>query len=1401
MKKYMLVLMFLLMPAMVFGLALEYMRNGECYLLIGHSDTTFRGVYRLNNPSGEPDGNPVNAKLFDPRTSYGISVNLARKVYTFSENKAPTYTLGNWPQRRLLKAPGDTSLWGAHCDTRKSYYVSNEGITYNQAGRPVYTTTGPMGPTHPSHPENVSWHWSGIVKPTIKEAGRWYFQKTQVLCDGNCIYTNGYSDAFWLYFVSVDGSGHGYIPNNSWWQSRDKDPHGRPGNIFYWDRVYRKYTYYDLNYWDKTMGIWSPSKPVYGLYTGVADSIFDEIVQRSRISACLNCVCVNGSGDQNFKAYPKFTSLAMSPFGRMYLYTRTENSTSDGEIRMNGTALNPNAANIRGDVNDITTQWVGISAASKTLEYIYLLGTNLIKKWLKEYNIKPATLNITSVAVSDQWWLDGGIVYAYDADEGAAYKFIRFDKAGNNTCKSIPQKVVIGKGVDAIKADGFGNLFFAKTTKEPASTTNISWPELYTFYFYQIYAGRAYGYVFYRQKVFKTVFCQELGATGNYQVGKVHIGNNIFRRAFSVPQAGYNLVTLANIKTKASEPGWIWQTGFQQVSIVSDPSLTQLGVINVATPPKVAKPNGNLGVVDIVGIEDVDASFKYLTDEVRQGLYTYRIENAPFWEGRNNIATPGKNKWEGDKNLNGYEGGFVSTIMNSSSLVDSSPEVRYNWKIYKIQDAFGNPQSPPQLVKELVNTTGSAVTYYFKSGVYQIMCSAQFKWYDYDSLPFGSTVEDINSCIRPGVGMDQATAAPKDPGINSTAFPGMVSPVPVNAAVTMLKVNRQLPLPSGKKLGIQRLASSIWKDPKESGAVIYHVVDEKVENSWRLQPDPKDPASKYLQDLYNLPAINNSNMVPNTLVWKNNMPAQYEWTFTLTLPDGTIYPAQELSKSSWSAADAPIKFKLDYPTDPVMGKLTCKAYREWQYLENDYTADGSYIGQKPVNGIIEYYGEVDVLVLDKTAPKIIAVNGNNFDGTPINPIYLGITGGMVTENLSHGGYTNPASFSILVEDNNIFANMNAIAPVAAADRLHNRGSKQKATFFFERGAGKELFPSSSEPVTYNYYSSPGVSLATDVKEIWVKTPAYKVMRKPLPWKWGDTSSYILYAFDVSDWRHMQTGLSGSILSDPARWPINFANNSPSYQADGGVGKAHPGYAVMFQAADSSGQTSVRTHLGNVWIRDNLLPMAYSKTTDYIKSFDENQPFDITKYLVTHPKSAEAGFPWYGQAPNTKATWQTSPTGFPSYDHLPNNLAIWQVNNDGNYPTLGDLLGVPPGLNKKLTNYHPPIIQEGMEVFIEVFAADNIAVSNTVMPTIQVQGPSGLYTEGAAAMIKENSGNTMKLRLLLQRSGVYDVTLSAEDNALDFANKPAPNKRTVKFGIVVGPATMDIRVIDKSNTDF
>ncbi|HEY9069882.1 MAG TPA: hypothetical protein VIV61_06460 [Candidatus Ozemobacteraceae bacterium] len=1397
-----------LVPVVLFGLAPEYKRNGECYLLIGHDDVYYRGVYRLNNPAGEPDGNPVGVKLFDPRNSYGISVNLNRNVYTFSENTEPSYSYNpSWMLRRLMKVPGGVSLYGAHCDTRENYYVSTENITYHENGQPVYTTVGPMGNEQGTAADgswNISWAWSGTVAVVEKQPTRWRVAKTRVLCDSNCIYTNGTSDGYWINFVNVDGSGYGYVPNGAWWQSRDRDPSNRPGNMFYWDRAYRKYTYYDLNLWNKPMGVWTAGRPVYSQSTGVADSVFEENVKRSRISACLNCVCVNGSNEQQFTPDPKYVSLALSPFGRMYLYSRTQSSTTDAVLRKNGVDISLGDGNIRGYPNNLTTRWIGISAKSAAEDFIYLLGTDIIRNWLAAYNIRPTNLNINAVTVSDQWWLDGGIVYAYDASEGKAYQFVRSDSGGADTCKSTPKVVPIGTGVDDLKADGFGNLYFSRTELIPSSGSALGWPQAYSYIYLYSYAGRTYGRVLYQQRVDKIVKEREFGGSSDLPIGSVNIGNNIWTRMFSVPDSDWPRLSVSNLQTWSGLPAWQWHGAIYQLTNVATPRQVQLGVINVATPPVVSKPNGRLGAVDILAFDNAGNRMAndYGATEANQGLYTWRVENSPYWEGRNNQAVPGKSKWEGDVNGNGYEGGFVSSLMNTSTSVNTSPQVLYTWRIYRIQDAFGIPLAAPELVKEYVDVTTPNVKYYFRSGMYQIECSTKFKYYDYDLLQFGSTVASLSECIRPALGYQQAVAAPVPPSASGIA--GAKTPFPENTAVAIFKVNRLDPLPVGATVDIQRwqppvgAAPGTWANPAlipPAGPKKYHVITEKENNTWRVD-------GSILGGVFNLPVIRDNNMVPGSLKWENNMPAQFEWAFSLRLPNGQDYPVFSRSMPTTNAANTSLQFKLDYPTEPVTGSLTCKIYRDWTYDQNTYNDDGDFVGTVQVQGHVEYNGEVAVLVLDKTPPEIVSINGWDVSANGgRDPLYLGETYGLVTDHLSHAGYTNPASFTIIVRDNNIYGNMAPDLPSARLypaipERKWARGILQAATLYFERGTTKTLFPAEQTvyfPVPANadfrYYTSPGATVTADIVGTnWVNSSLpYKLMRRPRAYVPGDQYSYLEYVFNISDWKHLQANTGDSSAMDYCmRFPVDFANNATNYRAAGAMGQEHPGFALFFRAQDSSGNiVPAKIHLGNVWVRDTLRPIPMVQVRDYVRSSDEKLPYDIDRYLIAHPNPLR---------PSTDKIY--------AYHLLP-NTQTWAAQANGTISggtVIPNIKGIPWNLATEMAEYHPPRIDEGMEVFFTVSATDNIGVSTTSIPAVRVTGPVGLYAEGSPPQINATSVN-QALRLMLERSGVYNMTLTAYDNALDFAGNPNQLLREIRLSIVVAPTSMNIRVIEKKDSRF
>ncbi|MFZ5950460.1 MAG: hypothetical protein ACOYXC_07130, partial [Candidatus Rifleibacteriota bacterium] len=93
----------------------EYRRNGECYLLIGEGDVSLRGIFRLNNPEQNKYFSPPKY-LFKPDSSIGFSVDLDRKIYTFSEKVVPGFVLLSEPLQRQVVDSGSTDLadYGYH---------------------------------------------------------------------------------------------------------------------------------------------------------------------------------------------------------------------------------------------------------------------------------------------------------------------------------------------------------------------------------------------------------------------------------------------------------------------------------------------------------------------------------------------------------------------------------------------------------------------------------------------------------------------------------------------------------------------------------------------------------------------------------------------------------------------------------------------------------------------------------------------------------------------------------------------------------------------------------------------------------------------------------------------------------------------------------------------------------------------------------------------------------------------------------------------------------------------------------------------------------------------------------------------------------------------------------------
>ncbi|NLI76392.1 MAG: hypothetical protein GX442_08120 [Candidatus Riflebacteria bacterium] len=1355
----------------LFGMAAEYTRNGEVYVLIG--DGAEKGVYRLNDPAGEGVPYSGDDPLYDPGTSYGISVNLNRHVFTFTETIANGYILLPGNIDVDIKPVGQNIMQGFHCDHRSHW---SEHFT------PIYTTSGT--------PSN----YPGYYTLTPTSYGYSAYRSVGSCCGCGAPKV---ANTWPVYVVSRNAAGKGNIPNGSWYQSKDADTAGRPGKA-YRDRVEGKAHNYDLLEW------WAGISGNTPTNRGKRAESYEKKIYRAILGSCID-PCGTNQTNLTQDADPQYVSISLSSMGRTYCYTRTQTSTSDGKVTLD---LADYGGPLVGSTrkNDLSTQWVGCSLRNTGSDYVYVLGSQVIKDWLTAlgYTI-PAGFNVTSVSVSDQWYLKGGIVFAYNAGNGRAYQFTRTENSdGSEGSTSFYRSIDLGTGIDDIKADGNGDLFYGKTAYFPPNATGFSPADVATIAWTAVSpdTGVAKGRLVFNQKVTKSVYQLPNGATAGKLVNGVFLGNNKWEQFFWVPMTlsdgrSYLALTRTNYVAVVPTADWHWIDTLpakDPTPSVALPTRVQLGVINVAAPPD---PGGASSVVDIVGpVNDI-------TTDVPQGYYTFRVENAPRWE-RDDWNANNKNNVT-DTNGNGTLGYFVATVSKAGSYVSSllSDHVVYEWAIYQIQDAYGKVLTPAPLVAK--SGSGSSPAFavspdigrYFTAGVYQIMCRAKFKWYNYNALPFGSTVLDKPSVL---VGFDMANPAPW-PASLVASQPAGFKTVPADTAVTILRVNVQPPIFLGKPTDIQcKLATAtVFQDPSVAGSYKYFAIDEQVQYHWKL----KEEAA-----LFNLPTVSDSNKV-GAVRWRDPE-ASYDWSYSVTLPGNNAYAITVATNSTSLDTATKVQFGLPFPTDPVLAQLSCFASRRWEYDYKAYDSQGNPLGIFTKTDVASYSANVTLLVRDQTPPQIVSINGAALPNLTLQ----GRTGDTLSSVTG-----NPTTLQVVVRDNNPFGNATPTCPITGISR-HSK-AKQMGSFQYETGAGKVLVPLSTLPALASdtgltaaqikanvQAGNPVGSVAADdaAKVLWYSAPGqdllangttdtlFKVSRSFPTVPAGSLFSEVAYSLDISSLRHFSRADFSSTPADkyehPTRLPLNFANNAPGYDNAGGIPSPHAGYGIAVSAQDASGLRDNRVMVGNIEVLDNKRPVLYLLVTDMKSNLTEAVPFDISAFSDPNLAS-ESIHGCYNMLGNTE-TWKPDSTGVFS-----SGFTIYA-------PTL---LGFPPPAITDLGVFaaqHPQLIDNEVETILQLRWLDNIAVATAtaVAPRFTLKGPDSgsLYFKDGMTEVTLNAGlsENYTVRTLFRQPGVYRITAEVKDTALNLARSDNANNRKLEFGLVVVPTTMTIRVLDRES---
>ncbi len=793
-------------PSSVHALSTEYLRNGECYLLIGEGNDTLKGVYRLNNPELTTPAfyNPAPKVLSasNIKNTLGFDVDLNRVIYTFTEK-----TQGNWyydtaPMYRQVldsSVSNNASDYGYHSYIHYDHRSWKTRLNDRSNCADVYRS----GVAGRGIKQSGSGNWSGFAgagqgTPTSKPSGY-----TMPAMTGNTAATLGeYSGKPWF-----------KIPNESWYScwKTSRTESGQNGGSFYYvmgDRVQAKYHDYYLYQWkpkDATL-----KNPGYG--TGSEGGGFEEgntvaqtkeeNIERTVYAGCLDG-CGGASGSGSAEALAKISDTAFQPplkggGNRTYFYSRTVGKT-DGSILMNNAAYNPGSENpLIGYPASTDTNWLCISLRDSASDYVYCCGTKTIKEWYQQATgVNLSNMNITAVCASNQWDQEGGIVYAYDKANKKVYKFERNEKSGT----PITSKSYISYDVsdilnsvnanttlelDDIGADGFGSMYFA--ISHPS--LNVSdWNPAAHFKPGQAIDIKMTAHdTIKKETTFQLLYCQEYGKvvfekdylTGNVtEIGRKNFATRYYTVTCKICDDGWNEISglrnFSNILTplaswSARIAGYdfvsAWPasyyshgvgkfTGYTELNY-SNPGQAMIAVINVPTPPQVISLGNKKSYLDFIGpyagiipMPDKVNRNTNQGDGLLKGLNYVNLDSLYFFMIENYPLDDGAQDptaqpdWDGD----GRQGGFITSIKDPAPKSEEHPDgVEYNWKTWMVMDLYGNAVC--KLAQQ--STTHNPYNYFYSPvyGKFIMTCSVKYHWYDYDALIFGSTIADLNDVLH-----------------------------------------------------------------------------------------------------------------------------------------------------------------------------------------------------------------------------------------------------------------------------------------------------------------------------------------------------------------------------------------------------------------------------------------------------------------------------------------------------------------------------------------------------------------------------------------------------------------------------------------------------------------------------
>lgn len=1092
-----------------------YEQNGDCYVLVGEGNA--RAVWALNNLVLGKD----SAALYDPGDAYGITAaqkwNAAllksdKDLFTFAGNEgALTSLTGQLAPRRIVM------------NATTNVYAFSEVPPYTVHrfhGAPNASPTG-----RGNHPTwTISSLFGGVDYPcnTVPAAvatmpgyywypmGKGYYHSADVVVWSNWTYgtaaenrrtTANPPPASEQYNQRTDGS----PPTKGPWAACCAGNQASRGWIRGgWVRrmirenlwgAYRNLKLFKFRV-DSTATTPTLDRDVANVLARVTGTM------DMNGECCDGCIArIDGAAMPGVPS-PHLSCIYSAIVNRTYLYRRDQGATS---FLLDGATINDQQI---GNGGDLTCKFLGISSKSDTGNYIYLLGLNQINQWLVDANA-PASMRLnelSDVAVSDQWWQTGGIIYAYDATKGSIYCFVR-NESGTN---GIPSEInVSADGVlpDKIGADGFGSLYMLRTEFAPTNTSSFIDGNESRRYLVGTMAGGINRFrAEYKQEVYKTVYrrAYDTGITDKLP-NRVKLGTNYFVRDY---------ITADDVITSRK----IWISGFIQLSPVINASIrTELAVINSPTPPR---PSSLDAKTDCVGplVSATTGFEKAIPDENNDYTddkdYWFMVENAPYFDANEvNIGNVGD-----DLNGNRVIGKFPNTIQKSS--------IRYYWKVIQTHDRFGKEIEP--VPSTILDMEGDGVSgdYLFLfppgAGKFKIGVKVTYRYYDYRDLPVGALSGRKGDVLKPPLTEVPLVASGQDSNNYSWAdisikqVPPVISPQDrgvimsgiyrtANTADGMLASFKPGPKAMGYGCNNVGYGNESCKhtfcDPSNANLTAtsfildgHSLVPQRAvlnaDGTWKSEyADPPAYWGLRLRESnYNLargvnrvasmtsdlpPKPDDRDLVPGSVSWVGGLSV----TWRSELKRGTeIIIDRQLNTSMAVLPLTQLRQLFPVPSEPGSYTISLDFRRTYRYeiYQKVYRRVGSTLisETKPVPRVVNMriWSDAEVLVTDNTPPDRFYVNPfadtSNAATNPLaqayfinNDILYGTTGETLSETQSPPA-ASPEKLTFVVGDNNPLANSSfgnpgrdpyhtSVSGVGSRLRVSHNIGNQLATFTYD----------------------------------------------------------------------------------------------------------------------------------------------------------------------------------------------------------------------------------------------------------------------------------------------------------------------------------------------------------------